>query len=267
MMVKVGRCVFRGAPARSVAVQLVSTEQPMCVASVRPSRKHAAVLAAMMLLTSCAVGPDFKVPASPIVDRYAKEPLAARTSSTGIPTGLSQHFAPGRDIPQEWWTLFESPALNALIKQAPGQATLTCSRRWRRYAPPREAVYAQQGKFLPFVQTNFNPTRNQTSAALAPFPSSNANIHNLVHGAGHGLIHLRCLGSQSAYGRGSLQAMADTQRFQVEAAYLTIYRERRACGDQRSLPARPDRSHEPVDRDQQEDARHHARQVPGRLSG
>ena len=192
----------------------------MCVASVRPSRKHAAVLAAMMLLTSCAVGPDFKVPASPDIDRYTKEPLAARTSSTGIPTGLSQHFAPGRDIPQEWWTLFESPALNALIKQALDKnpnlqsalATLRAS---------KEAVYAQQGKFLPFVQTNFNPTRNQTSAALAPIPSSNANIYNL-YTAQVTVSYTFDVWGLNRRTVESLQAMADTQRFQVEAAYLTL---------------------------------------------
>ena len=49
---------------------------------------------------------------------YTKEPLAPRTSSTDAPTGQSQRFVQGRDIPQEWWTLFKSPALNALIKRS-----------------------------------------------------------------------------------------------------------------------------------------------------
>jgi outer membrane protein TolC len=29
-----------------------------------------------------------------------------------------QHFSRERDIPAEWWTLFESPALDALVRQA-----------------------------------------------------------------------------------------------------------------------------------------------------
>src|SRR6202050_1739182 len=150
----------------------------MCVALVRPLQRNAAVLAAVTLLTSCAVGPDFKVPASPEVNRYTKEPLAARTSSTDAATGLSQHFAPGRDIPQAWWTLFKSPALNVLIKQALDKnPTLQSALSTLRAS--KEAVYAQQGKFFPFVQANFNPTSNQTSAALAPVPSSNDSFYNL----------------------------------------------------------------------------------------
>ena len=65
--------------------------------------QRAGVLAAALLLASCAVGPDFLHPAAPDAARYTKEPLTARTSSTDAPTGQSQRFVQGRDIPQEWW--------------------------------------------------------------------------------------------------------------------------------------------------------------------
>ena len=69
----------------------------------------------------------------------------------------------------QWWALFKSPALDALIKQAlqnnPNlQAALATLRS------TKEAVYAQEAKYFPLVQANFNPTRQQTSAALAPVP-------------------------------------------------------------------------------------------------
>ncbi len=192
----------------------------MCVALVRPLRKNAAVLTAMTLLTSCAVGPDFKVPASPDVDRYTKEPLTSHTSATSAATGQSQHFAPARDIPQEWWTLFKSPALNTLIKQALDKnPTLQSAISTLRAS--KEAVYAQQGKFFPFVQADFNPTRNQTSAALAPVPSSNASIYNL-YTAQVAVSYTFDVWGLNRRTVESLQALADTQRFQVEAAYLTL---------------------------------------------
>src|SRR5579872_3109497 len=78
----------------------------------------ATALAATMLLTSCAVGPDFLRPAAPDVTRYTQEPLAPRTASTDVPAGQPQHFVEGRDIPQEWWALFKSPALNAVIERS-----------------------------------------------------------------------------------------------------------------------------------------------------
>src|ERR1700730_3645284 len=132
--------------------------------SVRRCSGLAISLAAATLLSSCiAVGPDFLHPAAPEVEGYTQEPLAPRTSSTDAPTGRAQRFVQGRDIPQEWWRLFRSPALNALIEQAlrnnPSlQATMSSLRA------AKEGVYAQQGRFFPLVQANFNPTRQRTAS-------------------------------------------------------------------------------------------------------
>jgi outer membrane protein TolC len=70
-----------------------------------------------MIVTSCAVGPDFLHPAAPEITRYTREPLT-RTSSTDVASGQRQVFLPGRDIPEQWWALFRSPRLNGLIAQA-----------------------------------------------------------------------------------------------------------------------------------------------------
>src|SRR5262249_58057481 len=84
--------------------------------SVRRFSAIAAALTAATLLPSCiAVGPDFLHPAAPPIDRYTREPLAPRTSSTDAPTGRAQRFVQGRDIPQEGWRLFRSRALHTLI--------------------------------------------------------------------------------------------------------------------------------------------------------
>ncbi|MGD0023310.1 MAG: efflux transporter outer membrane subunit [Xanthobacteraceae bacterium] len=173
-----------------------------------------------MLLTSCAVGPDFRHPAAPEVTRYTQEPLAPRTSSTDAPTGQPQHFVEGRDIPQEWWALFKSPALNALIEQSL-QNNPTLQSAIATLRASKEAVYAQQGKFFPLVQANFNPTRQQTAAALAPIPASGASIYDLY------TAQVMVSYTFDVWGLNrrtveSLKALADTQRFQVEAAYLTL---------------------------------------------
>lgn len=178
------------------------------------------VASSLALLTGCAVGPDFRVPAAPEITRYTREPLSPRTSATDAATGKSQHFDTGRDVPQDWWRLFESPALNALIAQSidnnpslqSALATLRAS---------KQAVYAQEGKYLPLVQANFNPTRNQTSAALAPVPASGANVYSLITAQVQVSYTFDIWGLNRRTVE-SLQALADTQRFQVEAAYLTL---------------------------------------------
>ena len=180
----------------------------------------ATALVAAILLTSCAVGPDFLHPAAPEITRYTREQLPSQTSAADAPSGQHQHFEVGRDIPQEWWRLFKSRALNALIERAlqnnpnlqSALATLRAS---------REAVAAQKGKFFPLVEANFNPTRQRTATALAPIPASGASVYDLdtaqvlvsytfdIWGLNRRTVE-------------SLEALADTQQFQVEAAYLAL---------------------------------------------
>jgi len=68
--------------------------------------------------TSCAVGPDFHPPEAPKVVRYPAAPLPPETTAANVPGGLAQRVLEGRDVPAEWWTLFQSQALDALVRQA-----------------------------------------------------------------------------------------------------------------------------------------------------
>ena len=211
--------------SRSVGRSILFRQlQSMSVADVRPVVRSlnagATALALSMLLASCAVGPDFLHPAAPDVAGYTREPLAPRTSSTDAPGGRSQHFVAGRDIPQEWWALFKSPALNALVKQSlANNPTLQSAIATLRAA--KEQVYAQEGKFFPLVEANFNPTYQRTSGALAPIPASGANIFALDTAQVQVSYTLDVWGLNRRTVE-SLQAQADNQRFQVEAAYLTL---------------------------------------------
>src|ERR1700723_2897951 len=188
--------------------------------SLRRLNQAAAVFAAAMILTGCAVGPDFLHPAPPEVARYTKEPLSPQTSSANAPTGQSQHFVQGRAIPQEWWTLFRSKALNTLIRRAlNNNPNLQSAMATLRAA--NQAVYAQEGKFFPLVEGNFNPTYNQTSSALTPVPANNNLVYQL-HTAQLQVNYTLDVWGLNRRTVESLRAQADNQRFQVEAAYLTL---------------------------------------------
>jgi NodT family efflux transporter outer membrane factor (OMF) lipoprotein len=177
-------------------------------------------LAAAILLTGCAVGPDFVQPAAPEITRYTREPLGAQTSAANVPLGQRQAFLDGRDVPQAWWMLFKSPALDALIERAlANNPNLQSALAALRSA--KENVYAQEGKFFPLVQANFNPTQQRTSAALAPIPASGAGIFSL------NTAQLTVAYTFDVWGLNrrtveSLEALANVQRFQVEAAYLSL---------------------------------------------
>jgi NodT family efflux transporter outer membrane factor (OMF) lipoprotein len=188
--------------------------------SVRWFKGTAAIVAAAMLATGCAVGPDFLVPAAPAVSRYTKEPLTPHTSSTDVPGGQAQHFIEGRDVGKAWWRLFKSPALDALVERAlDNNPTLQSAIATLRAA--NQAVYAQEGKFFPLVEANFNPTYQQTSAVLSPIPASGAQVFGL-HTAQLQVSYTLDVWGLNRRTVESLQAQAENQRFQVEAAYLTL---------------------------------------------
>jgi len=189
----------------------------MFVASV-PSA--IAALVTVVVLAGCAVGPDFEHPAGPDVSRYTREPLASRTSSTDVKFGQSQHFVNGHDIPADWWRVFHSRPLNALVEKSlvanPNlQSTLAALRA------AKESVYAQQGKYFPLVQANFNPSRQETSAAISPTPNSGATLFSLYTAQVLVSYTFDTWGGNRRAVE-SLQATADSQRFLVEAAYLTL---------------------------------------------
>ena len=180
----------------------------------------AAIWAATALMSGCAVGPDFTVPARPDVDRYTREPQPARTAAAGTAAGAAQHFAADRDIPGEWWTLFRSRGLNALIVHSlDANPNLQSAIAALRVA--QENKLAQVGKFFPTVQANFTPTRQLTSQSLAPVLNSGENPFNL-YTAQLMVSYTFDIWGQNRRAVEALQALADVQRFQVEAAYLTL---------------------------------------------
>jgi NodT family efflux transporter outer membrane factor (OMF) lipoprotein len=192
----------------------------MLYVAIRWCFAAATVFAALTLLAGCAVGPNFVEPKAPEITRYTREPLAPRTSSTAGPGGQAQHFVGDRDIPQDWWTLFKSPQLNALIEQSlHNNPNLQAALATLRAA--RQAVAAQEGKFFPLVQANFNPTRQRTASVLAPVLASGPSIFDLD------TAQLTVSYTFDVWGLNrrtveSLEALADVENFQVEATYLAL---------------------------------------------
>ena len=81
-------------------------------------RTSIVAVAASMMTSACVVGPNFKAPPPPPVSQYRAQPPHTTEATPGVPGGAAQRFVSGGDIPADWWTLFHSKALNALIAQA-----------------------------------------------------------------------------------------------------------------------------------------------------
>ena len=181
----------------------------------------AVTLTAASLVVGCAVGPDFTRPDPPQVDRYTRQPLTTRTTSADVAGGESQRFVQEMDIPGKWWTLFRSRGLNALIDRSlKANPTLDSAMAALRQAS--ENVHAQEGKYFPLIQANYTPMREQIAQSVVgnePIPGvSTFNLHT-AQGLISYTFDLWGLNRRTVE---SLQAQAESQRFLVEAAYLTL---------------------------------------------
>jgi NodT family efflux transporter outer membrane factor (OMF) lipoprotein len=176
-------------------------------------------LAVALLLSACAVGPDFHKPAPPATEGYVAGDLPKSTAATGVVGGETQRFQSGQDLPGEWWTLFGSATLDELISQAMANyPDITAQQAALRQA--RENVRAEAGVFLPSVTGSALADRDKTSGGtIAPgFPGFITNIFQANVNVSYALD----LWGGERRALEGLQAQAESQNFQLEASYLTL---------------------------------------------
>jgi len=137
-------------------------------------------LGAPLLTAGCVVGPNFTAPAPPAVSGYRARPPQTTVATPGVPGGQAQKFVSGADIPADWWTLFHSKALNALIEQAlANNADLKAAQAALRVA--YEDTRAEHGGYYPQIAAGASITREKDpSATLAPVPANNGSLYSLV---------------------------------------------------------------------------------------
>jgi NodT family efflux transporter outer membrane factor (OMF) lipoprotein len=178
----------------------------------------------LILVTGCAVGPDFKKPAAPTVDNYTTSSLSATVETTNVPGGVSQTFINGVNIPDDWWTLFHSAALNRLIEASlTNNPDLKAAQAAIKVA--HENVLAGRGAFFPTINAGFSATRQKQSEMLAPGPNfpavPNEFQYNLF------TPELTVSYSPDVFGANrrsmeSLKAQEQSVRYQMVATYTTL---------------------------------------------
>ncbi|MGO4716339.1 TolC family protein, partial [Bradyrhizobium sp. 2TAF24] len=143
-----------------------------------------AVLASFtaVLLSSCAVGPNFSSPPTPDVAGYTPEPLASPRAAPGAPRIAGQRFTSGADIPTRWWAAFRSKPLNDLIRLSIAHnPSLQASEAAIRVA--QFNALAQRGLFFPQIGANYTPSDLQQSANGTVDPEVTPQTRYTLHTA------------------------------------------------------------------------------------
>lgn len=173
------------------------------------------------LLAGCSVGPDFSAPAAPVADSYTKEPLPTELAADKSAADPTQHLNTGRDLPGEWWSLYQSPALRELVARAlahnPDLATAQAALK-----QARENIYAQEGNYFPSIDANFSPSRNKTATGAVSPASASGNPYYSLYTAQLGISYNPDVFGLNRRQVESLAAQAEAQRYQLEATYLTL---------------------------------------------
>jgi len=169
---------------------------------------------ACVLLAGCTVGPDFRAPYPPATDGYVK---GAIPPTQGMPLLVRD-----RDIPAEWWSVFGSAEIDALVQRAlSGSPTLDEARA--RLTQARELRLARSGATqYPQFDLTAGAERQRIDPATFGFPEA----------PNPGPFNVFSLGVNASYNfdifggtRRELEALAadvDYRAYELEGARLSL---------------------------------------------
>jgi NodT family efflux transporter outer membrane factor (OMF) lipoprotein len=171
-----------------------------------------------IVMAGCTVGPTLRPPEFTTTDSYTESPMPPETVSAPTAAGAAQRFAFAQQLSAEWWTLFHSAELNALIKQALGEnPSLSSARAALRAA--QENLRAARGALLyPGVDASLQATRERAPSAVTGSSTPEFNLFN----ASVGVSYTLDLFGGSRYQLEALKAQVDYQSYQFEAVYLLL---------------------------------------------
>ena len=176
-------------------------------------------LTAAIWVSGCTVGPDFVRPDAPAGQQVTRAPMVT-TDSAPVAAGAAQRFEVAGEVKREWWKLYESPVLDDLVARSLAEnPTIEAAQASLRQA--KALVSAQRGFYFPTIGVGYEPTRQGNSNTLSPTLNSGdtpftLNTAQVSVGFAPDVFGLNRRTVEA------LQAQAQTQKFLLDAAYVTL---------------------------------------------
>src|SRR6202045_284435 len=189
--------------------------QGACTRKAGGLMARAIVSTCVLGLGGCTVGPDFTRPTPPSATRYTADTLRGEE---GPGNDAAQHLALGREIEADWWTLFRSDAIDQVVTQAVSHnRSLAASTATLRQT--QELALAQAGSRYPQVNLTAGVGRQQYGneflggIGIPPFT---------YFAVGPTVSYTLDYTGGVARSVEQQYALAEVERHQLEAAYLTV---------------------------------------------
>lgn len=169
-------------------------------------------------LAGCTLGPDFVRPEVAADAGYSTHNLTTTARADIDAGGAAQRLIAGMDIPGQWWTVFRSPELNALVEEAlHANPDISAAQAALRQA--NEQVYVDQASLFPVLNGNLSKTRQKVSGTTSGTASSPILT---LSSASLSVSYAPDVFGGTRRQIESSTAQAEYQRFQLEATYLTL---------------------------------------------
>ena len=175
----------------------------------------------LALLAACTVGPHYHPPAPPTVASYTPEPTPTTTVSSPGPAGPAQHLDSAMDVPVQWWTLFQSPELDRLVREALTNSP-TLAQASARLKEAQEESNARTGATkYPTASASITAEREQVNLASFGVPFPSPPPFNLLNGSVAVSYALDIFGANRRLIEG-LNAQVEYQNWELQAARLML---------------------------------------------
>jgi NodT family efflux transporter outer membrane factor (OMF) lipoprotein len=184
-------------------------------------RSTIAGVIAASTFAGCAVGPDFHSPKAPASTQYTRGQQPEATTDAPVPGGAAQTLVSGRDIPADWYSLFQSQPLDDLVRLALHDSpTVVAAKAALRNA--QDTYLAERGALLiPQADGQLQALREREPGAAFGDPSAPASTFTLYNAAVNVTYRLDVFGG-SRRQLEQLRGQTDFERWELEAANLTL---------------------------------------------
>lgn len=175
----------------------------------------------IVVLSACAIGPDYRAPAAPGDDAYR---ISDQTAGYSTPAGKDrarQQFIRAGQVRADWYRLFGSEKLDHLIGVAlAGSPTLAAGKA--RLKAAQESVAASRGALFPQVNASAGAQRERSSGVERGMDDPiMAEVFNLYQGQISASYDLDIFGKNRRQLEKS-RAQFDAQRYTLLNTYVTL---------------------------------------------
>lgn len=179
-------------------------------------RGHALAAISTLALAACSLGPNGQPPAMPSPAHYGRTALPEQTA---MADGVAQRFDVGAQPVPEWWRLYRSPQLDALVDEGLRNSP-TLAATEKNLAGAREQLRAQIGSsLLPTIDAGAQATRER--ALGIPEAGPPTVRYNVFVGQIEAHYTFDLFGAVR-YANAALNARVDVQAFELNAARRTL---------------------------------------------